>query len=472
MRRALYLLCLLPLLVLTACDDDEGGNSVINYDAIDLISYSQHVQPIFSASCTRCHGPNLAEAGLRLDSWENIVKGSDNGEALIAFRSDDSRIMRMLTKLVGGPHPAEVGSTALLPSEQTFLARWIDEGAINDAKQNPYQNASDLLYVCCQDAAQVRIVDMASNNVIRVVDLVELGYSDKCSPHHVAVEPDGSYWYVSLIGDNRVVKLNPRNEVVTDISIIKPGLLEIDPNSDLLYISRSMTAPQDISTVGVIDRGTMLPVIGDTDGEIPVQFELPHALELDASGRYLYTGSLVEGAYMRYDTQSEDLISGSIAPGSGPLEAELSPDGSRLFYTGQADGKLYAFNVNGGDEPVAASTLEIGSKPWHMDFAPDGELLYVALNGDNRVAVVNSADNTLRAMVQGNGLAMPHGVVVSPDGKYVYVSNRNKDGSYTPRHDFGNNEFDGTLVVISTFDSQIVKVLELAALPTGANIAR
>ncbi|MGH7446871.1 MAG: YncE family protein, partial [Longimicrobiales bacterium] len=60
------------------------------------------------------------------------------------------------------------------------------------------QNAAgELLYVCNQDDATVSIIDMATNRVIRTVDLQRLGFSATAKPHHVAVEPDGSYWYVT-----------------------------------------------------------------------------------------------------------------------------------------------------------------------------------------------------------------------------------------------------------------------------------
>jgi streptogramin lyase len=48
-----------------------------------------------------------------------------------------------------------------------------------------------------------RIVDPATGQIVRVVDLKALGFSANAKPHHVVAEPDGSFWYVTLIGDNR-----------------------------------------------------------------------------------------------------------------------------------------------------------------------------------------------------------------------------------------------------------------------------
>jgi DNA-binding beta-propeller fold protein YncE len=71
-----------------------------------------------------------------------------------------------------------------------------------------------------------------------------------------------------------------------------------------------------------------------------------------------------------------------------------------------------------------------------------------------------------------DGLAEPHGLVISTDGSYVYVTNRNKNipAEYTPRHDFGDNVNTGTVVAISTATNQIEKVLEIQQFPSGLAI--
>src|SRR5262245_21709629 len=63
-----------------------------------------------------------------------------------------------------------------------------------------------LLWVCNQNDASVSIVDAATGKVLRTVDLQKLGFSANAKPHHIVVEPDGSFWYVTLIGENKIVK--------------------------------------------------------------------------------------------------------------------------------------------------------------------------------------------------------------------------------------------------------------------------
>src|SRR5690606_32812336 len=74
--------------------------------------------------------------------------------------------------------------------------------------------AGPLVYVCNQDDATVSLIDTRTNEVVHTVDLKQHGFGPNAKPHHVAVEPDGSYWYVSMIGENRVAKFDRGNRLV------------------------------------------------------------------------------------------------------------------------------------------------------------------------------------------------------------------------------------------------------------------
>jgi len=41
-------------------------------DTISALTYSNQIQPIFQSSCLGCHGPNLQQSGLRLDTYADV----------------------------------------------------------------------------------------------------------------------------------------------------------------------------------------------------------------------------------------------------------------------------------------------------------------------------------------------------------------------------------------------------------------
>ena len=105
--------------------------------------------------------------------------------------------------------------------------------------------------------------------------------------------------------------------------------------------------------------------------------------------------------------------------------------------------------------------------PWHPVWTPDGSRVYVGNLGDNSVSVLDMNSGSILQTITGHGLAEPHGSAVSPDGQFVFISNRNTQGAYVPRYDFGNNHDKGTVVVINTGSNEIERVIEVGRFPAG-----
>ena len=199
------------------------------YESGLAIQYGD-VQSLLDAKCTSCHTGADAARGLRLDSWQALFAGSDHGEAVIPFDAARSLTVELTTKLVGGPHPAEVGGVPLSDPEVALLSEWIDEGAPSGTGEIPFASARNFLYAANQSVALISVIDMDSNQVIRTVDLQEYGLPANASPHHIVVEPDGSHWYVSAIAANQILKFGRDNDLVARIDFERPGLMALDPD--------------------------------------------------------------------------------------------------------------------------------------------------------------------------------------------------------------------------------------------------
>ena len=48
--------------------------------AKESTEFASQVRPILAARCYSCHGPNLQQNGLRLDSLQGVLKGSDSAK--------------------------------------------------------------------------------------------------------------------------------------------------------------------------------------------------------------------------------------------------------------------------------------------------------------------------------------------------------------------------------------------------------
>ncbi|MDH5590414.1 MAG: YncE family protein, partial [Gemmatimonadota bacterium] len=232
--------------------------------------------------------------------------------------------------------------------------------------------SQEYLYVASQEDVTVSVIDMDARALVATVDLKELGYSPTAKAHHVAVEPDGSFWYVSLIADGKVLKFDRSNRLVGQVDFETPGMLALDPGSDLLYVGRSMAAVNPPRRVGIVRRSTM------EMEEIDVFFPRPHALAVDPVRGRFYTASLGENsvAYAPLGEEEVDLLRVEAHHHHMFVQFAVSPDGRWMVTGGEMSGDLVVFDVS-GDAPVAARTLHLGDKPWHPVFSPDGKELYV-----------------------------------------------------------------------------------------------
>ena len=434
-------------------------------EPITGIRFSRDVLPVLEQKCASCHASAVEPGpavGLSLESWELLIRGSDFGEVVIPFAAERSLLVRMVSNLEGGVHPTGEGAQTLTASELERLREWISEGARSDAGVVPFSDAENLLYVCNQEDATVGVVDTDLNVVVRLVDLREFGFSSSAMPHHVAVEPDGSAWYVSLIGDNVVARFDRDNNLEGVFTFETPGMLALDPKSDWLYVGRSLSAPDPPQSVGRIRRSDM------SGEEIPVVFPRPHALVVGPEGQYVYSASL--GANQLIVIRSED-DEVSFTPVSGQLHSfvqhAVSPDGSLLASSAQLTSSVIFFDLADPAQPSQIWSTGTNARPWHPSFSVDGNWLFVGNLGANTVSFISIANRRVESIVTGGGLAEPHGSFVSADGLTLYVSNRNTDETYVPRHDFGDNSKTGTIAVIDIPTRQIVKVLEVGRFAAG-----
>lgn len=325
------------------------------------------------------------------------------------------------------------------------------------------QRTGQLLYVCNQEGASVSIIDMSRNEVLATIDLTALGYPPNAKPHYVAVEPDGSSWYLTMIGAGKVVKFDRNNHVVAQVDFATPGMLALDSTSNRMWVGRSMTAPNPPQRIGLIDRAKM------TIDEIEVFYPRPHPVALTANGRYFVTGSLGENELMTVDAESQDVTFTKVAPPYHVLaHFALSPDGKTLVVSGERTGKMLLFDTGALPTLTFKKMIDVKEGPWHPVFTPDGRYVYVGNQRANTITVIDARTWTVAKEITGEGIAEPHGSAVSADGRYVYISNRNLTGEYTEQHPTpGAHSPNGTVVVIDTKTQSVVKVIEVGPGPSG-----
>ena len=92
--------------------------------------YAKHIDPILDANCVNCHGQAKSHGGLRMDSYDLLMKGGKDGPVIVAGQPEKSLLLERVT--LSPDHkefmPAE-GKPPLRAEEIALIEAWIQQGA-------------------------------------------------------------------------------------------------------------------------------------------------------------------------------------------------------------------------------------------------------------------------------------------------------------------------------------------------------
>lgn len=95
-------------------------------------SFSRNILPIFTVNCAvaGCHNDSSAAGSLRLNSYQNVLKGGKSGAVVYPYDASTSKVVRRIkgTETPRMPKDRNTLSTA----DQGLIANWITGGARNN----------------------------------------------------------------------------------------------------------------------------------------------------------------------------------------------------------------------------------------------------------------------------------------------------------------------------------------------------
>ncbi len=94
--------------------------------------YAQHIQPIFDKNCVSCHGEDRAENGLRLNSYEGVMKGTRYGPVVIPGSSSGSTLLAVVRGAADPSIRMPHDTRRLGEQELENLTLWVEAGAPAD----------------------------------------------------------------------------------------------------------------------------------------------------------------------------------------------------------------------------------------------------------------------------------------------------------------------------------------------------
>ncbi len=268
-------------------------------------------------------------------------------------------------------------------------------------------------------------------------------------PHGLAVSADGRYLFMTTghgVPDGHFWKF----EVGPDTLVAEPILLgrfpaTLDLTPDGLYafaVNFNLHGAHVPSTMSVVYTPDVVEV---------AQIELctmPHGARTHPSGAFVYTVCMMDDQLVEVDTRTFEVSRRfSVAVDEeGPLpitagtstEHDSHAEGERqrapvtcspTWAHPSADGTHVYVACNGGDRILEVDLqaweltrrFETGRGPYNLAVTPNGQLLIATLKQGGAVEVFDlEAGRSLARMPASTSVV--HGVVVSPDNRYAFVS--------------------------------------------------
>lgn len=101
------------------------------------VSFINDVAPIFKENCLACHDAKKKAGKYDMTTYEKIVAGGSNGEAVIPGKLDDSELHALIVSTDQRRMPPRDKGEAVPKEKAEVIARWIKEGAKIDAGLDP-----------------------------------------------------------------------------------------------------------------------------------------------------------------------------------------------------------------------------------------------------------------------------------------------------------------------------------------------
>lgn len=305
-----------------------------------------------------------------------------------------------------------------------------------------YQQYDEKVYVALEAEGRVGVIDTKTKKVIASIDLsdVQNGTRIKYTAHNVQVSPDGKSVLVTANVDRGSMSTQEPSEtaVISDefldkVFIIDPitdsvsGSIPIGIDTHLAHIILNGTSQiayvtlQEKGQVYALDMGlkkiSKIFDLGDTSE--------PHGLRILPNNSRLLIALIGTQSIAATDPSTGATkyfpLSGAV------VQTAVTPDGRYVFATVYESKKVAWIDTQTNTQGYI--NLPVNAKgPVQLYTTPDSKYVYVADQGyyfeqptGNSVYRIDIAQKQVDQIIAA-GMA-PHGLVVSKDGTFVYVTN-------------------------------------------------
>lgn len=330
----------------------------------------------------------------------------------------------------------------------------------SSAAGEAHRAATYSVYVGAESADLLHVVTLGPDgvSVAKTIPVGEMAVENE-GPHGLNVSPDGAFLYMTTahgVPDGKLWKLAAGADTLVAEPILLgnfPATLDLTPDGLYAFVANFNLHGEHVpSTVSVVYTPDLVEV-----EQIPT-CTMPHGLRLAPDGLFAYSLCMMDDQLVEIDTRSfevsrrfdvstggegelvdyevPEVVTGrmgmsSPSPAAGGMGemAMGEPTCSPTWVQPAPDDRTLYVACNKSDEILVVDRASwslvrkfpAGRAPYNLGVTPDGELLVASLKGAGEVQFFDAATGESLAVVPST-TTVTHGVAVTPDGRYAFVS--------------------------------------------------
>jgi DNA-binding beta-propeller fold protein YncE len=327
------------------------------------------------------------------------------------------------------------------------LFRWLGALALILAPALPAQDAPEgdyFVYVAAESQDEVALIRFGPDGA-EVVETIIVGLypTEIDGPHGLTVDAAAGRWYVSIAHGNPFGQVHVYstmdNERVGQIEVgLFPASMSMTPTDLMFVVNFNLHGDPEPSTVSVVETGAMVELLKIQACETPHGSRMTQdglknylvcvrdeqlveidALDLAVSRRMYLAPGLVQD--LPVDVLDADTYLANPAPRDaarcGPTWAAPSMDGQFVYVACNRNAEVLEIDRESWS---VARRFATGAGPYNLDLTPDGRRLVVTYKGAQATGVIDLDSGEVRSVA--NTRRLPHGVAISPDSRYAFIS--------------------------------------------------
>jgi len=313
------------------------------------------------------------------------------------------------------------------------------------------------LYVAAESDDTVSLLEFDGKNLSESERIVVGSYpTENEGPHGLTVDPNGKYWYLTLAHGNPFGKLikysTETNEIVDETTLgLFPASMQISTVTGFLYcVNFNLHGDMKPSSVSVVDPETMTEITRIKTGS------MPHGSRITSDGLKQYSVAMMSGELFEIDALSLE-VSRILDLEDHSKMDHSKMDHSKMDHSKMNDSKMDHSKMdhsemkhsnvkptwviphpnknviyiagNGSDEIIEVDSdswkvskrIKTGKGPYNVEISPNGKYMIATLKSIGSTGIWDLDSGKLLSEVK-NSTSVSHGIAISPDSKYAFIS--------------------------------------------------